>query len=506
MKTTTTTSNTSKQMKPLSTFSPVSLRYIAALRGNRPKPVGKEFTYAQAACADPENLICLAASNPEGRFYGLVADEAARRGAETAAVQRGVFNTVFLVGKPSEILARIANGASLPPMLDFLCCDESTGPLDAAERTALFDLAEKRLIPGGQFVTSYQAYANRDGALRFLVSELAPEMNADQKQEFLTELKRLGTTFLSAHPDVAAKLNDAIAKGAPESFYAAYPAPSSSGAFDTLLAMGSRGLAYAGDANLLSNYVELAVPTEAQALVVSCRDHFLFEPIKDLALDRTLRTDIWVKTPVTGGNTAELFGGFAYGITMAREDVPSVFAARGKAIDLSSPLYVKLIDLMTLLPIGIGDFLNHPSGAGESAAKVVEALQILVACGIATPMRGQRTPMHNENVAQPRFVGSFNRYLDKTALSGADVCLASQVMGCGITVSGREALVMQALNRAGLNDSVSALMPELRRLATSGGVSPVKGDPTAEGAQALVRNVVSKSLPQWFAYAILEAA
>ncbi len=335
-------------------------------------------------------------------------------------------------------------------------------------------------------------------------------MNDDQKQEFLTDIKRLGVTYLARHPDIAAKLNDAIAKAAPAAFYALYDgAPLVSATFDTLAAMGARGMAYAGDAVLTSNYVELAVPKEAQALVVECQQSPLYELIKDFALNRMMRSDIWVKQPAARSVVpAELFGGFAYGITMPRADIPTSFKAQGKDIDLSSPLYLKLINLMAVMPIGIGDFLLHPSGEGEKPSKIVEALQILVACGIASPMRGVHGPVSHANVAQPRLVGSFNRYLDKTDLTDKDVWFASSVMGCGVSLPARDAFVMQALNRAGLSNSVSALMPELRRIAhTPAGMSIMQAEePTPEMAQSLVRDVVGKSLPQWYAYALLEAA
>jgi hypothetical protein len=89
----------------------------------------------------------------------------------------------------------------------------------------------------------------------------------------------------------------------------------------------------------------LAIPAEAQDLIVSCRDNPLYEAIKDFALDRTVRTDIWAKE---GGkhatNQSELFGGFAYGIVLEPNQIPPAFAAQGKVIDLSGPLYAKLID------------------------------------------------------------------------------------------------------------------------------------------------------------------
>jgi hypothetical protein len=67
---------------------------------------------------------------------------------------------------------------------------------------------------------------------------------------------------------------------------------------------------------------------------------------------------------------------------------------------------------------------------------------------------------------------------------------------------------MQAINRAGLNDSVNALMPELERIANTPAAQTVikAEEPTAEIAHAMILDVVGKSLPQWYAYALLEAA
>jgi hypothetical protein len=500
----------SLEMKPHSLFSPVSLRYIAALRGNKSKKAGMAFTYAQAFCTLPEELICLAASNPEGRFYGLVADDTARRTAEEKAALRGTFNVIFLAGTPSQILARLANGSALPPMLDFLCCDENAQGLSEAERTALFDLAQNRLNPGGLFVRAYRAYGDDLASLRFLVKELAPEMNDAQKIEFLSDIKKLGSAHLGKHGDLAQKLDAAIAKKAPQDFFAALASgDAKSATFDTMVDMGKRGLSYAGDARMEANFVELSVPAEAQDLIVSCRGNALYEPIKDFALNRTVRFDIWAKA---GGARATdptaLFGGFAYGILTPRDHVPLSFAAQGKLIDFSSPLYTSLIDLMCVMPVGVGDILTHESGKGEDAAKILEAIQVMVACGIAHPMRGSLIETRTGSIAQPRLVGSFNRYLDKTDLNDKEVWFASQVLGSGITLPASEAFVMQALNRAGLNNSVSALMPELRRVAkTTAGLSIIKeAEPTAEIAHAMVTEIVGKSLPQWYAYALLEAA
>ena len=68
---------------------------------------------------------------------------------------------------------------------------------------------------------------------------------------------------------------------------------------------------------------------------------------------------------------------------------------------------------------------------------------------------------------------------------------------------------MQALNRVGLTDSVSALLPELSRIAGTPAAQTIiktNDEPTPEIAHAMVLEIVEKSLPQWYAYALLEAA
>jgi len=497
-------------MKPQSTLSPISLRYIAALRGHKPKKTGSEFTYAEMGCSSPDALICLAASNPEGRFYGFMPNDVARRTADDKAMQRGTFNVIFLTGTPSEVLTRIAGGSSLPPMLDYLCCDETESNFSATERAALFDLAQKRLNQGGILATKYRAYDKADGALRFVINEVTPEMNDQQKIEFLSEIKKLGTKHLSTDIALSDELDKAIADKAPQSFFAKYMGDkSTSHSFDTMVAMGSRGFSYAGDANMTLNYVEMVVPAAAQDLVVECRSNPLYEQIKDLAIDRTIRTDLWIKEPSERSSSpVELFGGFAYGLVTTREQIPASHPAQGKNIDLSEPSYSKIIELLSMLPVGIADILEHPSCEGISPEKAMEVLQILVACGYAIPMRGSLTTTKMTSVEQPKLVGSFNRFLDKTELGDNDVLFASQVAGCGIALSAREAFVIQAINRVGLNGSVSALMPELRRIANTPTAEKIiqEKEPTPEGAHAMIIDIAGKSLPQWYAYALLEAA
>lgn len=498
-------------MTPCSVSNPVSLSYVGALRGATPRQPGAAFAYALINCRQPYALMCLAASNPEGRFFGLMGDAGSAQAATEQARGRLVHNVTFLTGTPEQAVAQILSGASPLPPLNYLCVDETVAPLTPEERGAIFDMAAKLLLPGGLFHYIYDAYDDAHGALRFLVRELAPEMTAEQAKEFLRELKALGGPYLAQNPAVAAKLDAAIAQGIPDEFFTAYDeGEARSGTFDAIVALRPRDFAYVGDANIATNYIELSVYPEAQPVIQECVDSPLYEPIKDFALNRRVRSDIWCRHPAPQtSDVVELFGGFAYGIVLPQDQVPKEIKARSTTIDLSSPLFTQLINLMAFMPVTIGDFLAHPDGKGFAPLDVVGAVQILVACGLAQPMRGLQQAGGMSSLEQPKLSGSFNSYLDKTDVTGEDVWLASPVLGGGISVSARDALVMQALNRAGLANSVAALLPELDRLAKSPAQAARVMDvaePTAEIAHHMIEDSVGRSIIQWYAYGLLEAA
>jgi hypothetical protein len=317
--------------------------------------------------------------------------------------------------------------------------------------------------------------------------------------------------YFTNHPEAASNLEQAIAARMPDQFFAGYDAEkANSGSFDTIVALRPRGFTYAGDADIGKNYIDLAAPVSAHRIILDCRNNHLYEPLKDFALDRQERCDIWCRQPTPQtADLSELFGNFVYGITFPRKDVPRQVQTEGNPVDLAAPLFSKLIDLMTLMPLSVGDFLAHAEGKNFTPSDVVNAIRILAACGIARPMRGHYHSATRADLAQPRLVGAFNQYLDKTSITGAKVSLASPVAGSAVTVSARDALVMQALNRAGLANCVSVLLPELQRLAkdpaSAAGVMDA-ATPTLETASNMIKDTVAQSAVQWYAYGLLAAA
>jgi len=491
-------------------MSPVSLGYAAALRGVKRRASGSSFRYALLNCRDIEAFVCLAASNPEGSFTGVVTDVQAALAARESAAARHVMNVVFVPGTPSSLLSV---GGGIDPSLadlDYLVADEIDAPLAPAERKALFELAQKCLKPSGLFAYSYRAYTQSADILRFLINEYAPAMTAAQSKEFLEELKALGPLFFADQPEALDALERALAEGHPDAFFKSCGKgqPASSGTFDTLAALLPLGFAFAGSADIGANYMELSTPPSAHDVLIKCREHLLYEPVKDFAMNRLVRHDIWCRLPADlSDDPAELFGMGIYGMTLPREQIPSTLQAPGKTFDLTQPLFANMIEVMSLLPMGIGDFLKHPLGQGVAPSDALEAMQVLVALGVARPMREHHRSCANVQLSDLKWATDFNRYLDTASITERHVLLASEVIGGGVRVSARDALVMQAINRAGMADSASALFSELERIAREPALACqiMDTDPTFEMADNMVQDVISRSMIRWYAYGLLAA-
>lgn len=501
----------SSEKSNLSDTSPVFLSYVAALRNVKPRIPETPFTYAFVGCRDIYNLVCLAASNPEGQFFGIVANVAEVAKAESIARARHVKNIAFVADLAFQLLSKDdADGAPIPA-LDYFVFDETTKPLTPDERQIYFSIAEKKLNPGGLLAHSYQAYVSQDALLGFLVNEFEPEMNAEQAQEFLCEIKALGALYFSDHPAKLTELDRAIANRSPKDFFEAcrQDIPPSSGIIDNMTDLLPRGFSLVGATDIGSNYMELSTPSSAHDILAKCRDHVLYEPLKDFAMNRTVRHDVWCRRPAEQtDNPVTLFGSFTFGISTPRNRLPTMIEATGKTINLRLPLLSNMIDVMALLPMSIGDFLKHPSGKDENPDDVLNAMQLLVAAGIAQPMRSHYESKEQVKIDQLKWATAFNRYLDDTPITDSHVLLASPTAGRGINVPARDALVMQAINRHGIAKSVDSLLPELMRVSHDPALAAQIMDtavPTQESAHNMVNDVLAQSMVHWYAYGLLAA-
>jgi len=483
-------------------FSPVRLDYCAALRGLAPPAKEGPFLYAQAGGFDPKDLICMAASNPHGSFFGVLASQEQAEQASKMARTQDVHGVTF-----------VTKSEDLPNGLHYLFCEHAGPSHQESVREDLFALAEKKLAAGGLFAYRYHAYARLEETLRFLLDAHIPDLAPEQEGAFLKDIKALNPSFFEQRPTLLSALDDAIKAGRMAPFVEAcsLKEEAGSGTFDAMKGLLPRGFSFVGDADYGANYLFLAATLSAHDALEKCRDRLFYEPIKDFARGTLVRNDVWVKRPVEQtDDLASLFGPFTFGIMGARETIPSQFQSLNGSIGLSSPLFARLIELMCTLPVSIGDFLEHPAGFGFSADDVLSSIQTLVACGIAQPMREH---YENKGIAKgkdiPSCLSSFNKHLLWETIKEPTIRLASPVIGSAITLGVREALVLQATARVGIDLSAGALQPELKKMIAANPALAARvtssSEPTDDIVHAIVTDVLEKDMVRWYAYGLLAA-
>lgn len=489
-------------MQQILDIDPVTLRYVAALRGVVPTAIGESFRYARYGAVDIAAALCLAASNPEGRFQFILSD--ADKVVEAQARAQ-------IVRSKNCSFVTMDDAAAQEPV-DFFCAD--LGALyDGVALARVQAMALARVVAGGQFVCRYAPFPAQMDGLHFMVAEFAPELQPEQQMEFLQELKLLGQNYLKVHPATAAALDLALAQQKPQEFFQRYGQgqASSSAAIAMIAALMPAQFNFVGDASVQSNYLEMMVPASTQDALYNLRTHLLYEVIKDYATGRLVRTDVWVKEPARYSNdSAQLFGLFYFGLMDVTQPVPDLITEHGQTLDVSSDLFQKLLELMQLMPLTIGDFLAHPDCQNFIPSDVVMAVHMLVAFGVVAPMRNSFSGVGQVDYHYPRLAGAFNQQLRVDDVENDRVMLASPVAGRPVQLKLSAALVLQAVGRVGLAESADALMPELARVAQSprmaAQVFPIGTMPEADFAEQMIKSICQDQMIGWYALGVLDAA
>lgn len=492
-------------------LGPIEISYAAALRGVVPRPIGQPFRYIRCGAMDAREMIGLAASNPEGEFLFVLENQDEARSAQELAHVMRLNNLAFLGMPMDELAAAIAGRKQTIAPANYVCMDLTAA--DAAQRHTALQLAGGLVQAGGLLALRYAPFKTPEDGLRFMVREFAPELAPEQLGEFLQELQQLGHDYFINHPEQAAQLERAHREGQPASFLESFKAGQlpESATLSVVTGLTAQQFSFAGDAAPAANYLEMMAPAAAQPLLEELRGHLLYEIIKDFATDRRWRTDIWVRQPAAmSDNLARLYGNFFYGLTDSVQPLPDKVPAKGKTIDLSAPIFGALYNLMRLMPVTIGDFLSHDIGQSFKPSDAVMAVHLLVACGIAAPMRGSFNGMGQADAHYPRLAGQYNQQLRTAPIEGAHAMLASTVAGRVLRLRLQEALVLQAVDRVGFEESADALMEELLRVSSNPEqahlVFATDDRPEPDFAEKMIRDVCSDHMLSWYALGILDAA
>lgn len=490
-------------------FDPITLSYVMALRGVKPRLPGEGFTYAELGCGTGERIVLFAACNPEGVFFGFDTSIDKLNIAAQAAEELGVKNITFSQASASDLKEAVDGGIIASKSFDYLIYNEPDNQQHEVVAT-LGELAKSLLRENGVFAYRYATY-DAQNADELLFRSMTRHILAEQpdKGEVLAkEWRALCDSYFAKHPAKAQEFDKALAEGKGFQWLrtASEGDTSTSKTLQVSQIFSGRDLTYLGSANLPANYMELSAPEASHKALEAKRLHPLYESLKDLATGTTQRIDLWGREKLQRtDNLVSLFDAFTFGVTEPAEQVARTATFQGKTISFTGPLYDGVISMASIMPVTIGDLVHNDRLSEVDAVTILNTVQLLVACGILSPMRASFEG--GIDLSNPKLVGSYNQSLRRINAEMQDYAFASTVTGRPVFFSGLGTLVIQNLDKGGMEGIASFMCDDLMRLSKHPFLQPLNlGNPqrAAEEAYNQIEIMFQQSMVRWFSLGVID--
>jgi SAM-dependent methyltransferase len=265
--------------------------------------LSRNLRYVELGCGRGYGTSLLAASNPNIEFVGIDFNPSHVAEARSLAARASIPNVMFLEMSFADA------AASDDPMLSNFDIAALHGIYTWVERSVREDIhnfLRKKLLAGGVVYNSYNTLPGwaTVGPLQQLIKEVAHRSSRNsvaiigEAQELLRSLVEHSSAFIVQNPGVRARL-ESIEKQ--DRAYLAHEFMNSGWepiyVTEAIKTFAEAKLTYIGSATLPENRIDLCVPKDLQALVRNAPDPSMRELLKDYAINKQFRRDLYVRGP-----------------------------------------------------------------------------------------------------------------------------------------------------------------------------------------------------------------
>lgn len=458
---------------------------LCLLAGGQSHGVGSAPSYLELGYGQGLSLAVHAAVMP-GRYAGT--DFNASHAANAQLLVEPLSQPVAIYDDSFECLA------ARPELetFDIIVLHGIWSWVSTESRSAILDIASRRLRPGGILYVSYNSIPGWSPGLplRHLMNEFSQReatgpllARVDQSIDFAGRVAAAGARYFSVNPQMEERLThirNSDRQYLAHEFFNQHWLPM---AFSEVAgAMSNAKLGYGASASLIENLETIYLPKDAQTLLGSISNPILRETTRDYVINQQFRRDIYVKggRPLSPSELRFAQKTFPFAVLASSDIAPkTVMTPLGEA-SLRREIYEPLMKVLVAADcsrVSLQQIEADPALSNFSAEQLWEALLVLVAAGSIAPC-----PMKPPGIEELENARAFNRMLVARAVhadeSGA---LATPVIGAGLPVSRFDMLFLHA-HICGM-DSASAFINDL--LVADGRRLLVDGKPLSDDAAQL---------------------
>ena len=318
-------------------------------------------------------------------------------------------------------------------------------------RAQILEFMRRRLKPGGLVYLSYNCLPGLApvAPLQRLLTEHARLGAGDRIEKvrrsmaFAARLQQAGAKFFAGNPLAASRLES---MGRHDPHYLAHEYYNANWApfyhADVARALAGAKLDYAGAAALLDNFAQFVLTPEMAKIVGEIPDRAFAETIKDYARNQVFRRDVFTrgapKAPQPQLEAA--LGRTRFALARPRASCQLQAVTPAGEIKLEAGQYAPVLDALARGPLTFDEIAVAPACTSLDRARLRQAVFGMTAVGNVLPA----LPAEGEAARRER-TGRFNRAaLRAPSAEGADVHLASPVLGCGVAVNFIDRLFLAA--------------------------------------------------------------
>lgn len=427
-------------------MAPAHLNLALLHLGRAAPSLEQAFTYLELGFGQGLGLNMLAATHPQGQFFGNDFMPAHVQGAQRLAEHAGLSNLHLFEDSFAQLLTR-----DLPPM-DYIVLHGVYTWVNDENRSIIVALLGKLLKSQGVVYVSYNCLPG--WSVKAPLQRLMSEFAQAQTDGTVLERYRAARDFLGAleAADAAFFVSNSAARGmlreisqASDAYLLHEFAPKGWAPFyhcDVARHLASADLRYAGSAKLFNNFPAYSLRPETRVLLEATPDAGLRETVRDFAMQTTFRRDIFVRDAraLDDADIAAQYRELKFALWRPPASCALSCQIPVGALQLDEASFRPLLNSLSQGPQDLQSLLALAPFAELGPARCIDAINVLLCLdyiGIAP-----RRPLQREAAAR---LHALNRTLAARLLAGERLSgFASASLGAAIAISYHDLLFLAA--------------------------------------------------------------
>ena len=487
-------------------LAPTFLNFCALLNSVEGPDLSKPLRYCELGCGRGYSLALLAAANPNYEFIGIDFNPSHVAEARALASRAKLANVTFLE-------ASFGDAARSPDrrMADFdiVALHGVYTWVERGVRSDIVHFIREKLMAGGLVYVSYNCMPGWATAMpiQHLLMEVVRRTSRDsfaalkEGYDLLKTLLEKKSGFVQQNPGIQARIEG---MGKHDQSYLAHEFLNAGWEplfiTDVMKDFSGAKLTYIGSATPVENRIELCVPRDLQPMVREAPDLAMRELLKDYAVNRQFRRDIYVKGPtqLQPQEQRRRLLQTSFALATLDKELPEKYALPVGELTVKREALNALTGLLAAKPATAAEIVAAGAKASISEADAMLWLLVLVQSGIVLPVRpdhasADRAPAHRLN----------NVIIGQAAGADSHRFICSPVLGSAFGAGYLDRVVAPAMVKAPKDDNAAIAGKAFDVLASAGrgfardGKTLAKTDENIQEIAKTVGEFRDVRLPRW---------